>query len=48
MIWAVDLDDGTYINALGEGFDRAKKNVLPDPGFWALSDMGSDMLPGEL
>lgn len=34
MIWAVDLDDGTLIDALGKSLGRAKKEDLgPSPPF---------------
>ena len=32
MVWAVDLDDGTLIDALGENLGRHKKLELPDMG----------------
>lgn len=30
MVWAIDLDDGTLINALGENLDRDKSRILPN------------------
>lgn len=40
MIWAVDLDDGTYIDSLGKGFTRPKQKIYPDAGYGG-SDLGS-------
>ncbi|KAL2068496.1 hypothetical protein VTL71DRAFT_14833 [Oculimacula yallundae] len=45
MIWAVDLDDGTEIDALGKGFGRPKKRISPQPGARQLSDLGSALSP---
>ena len=44
MVWAIDLDDGTLIDALGANLDRKKKSVLPPPKngwpdyIWPLGD----------
>jgi len=32
MVWAVDLDDGTLINALGANLNRKKAMVFNDTG----------------
>lgn len=40
MVWAIDLDDGTLINALGANMGREKKNVPPQPLLWG-PDLGS-------
>lgn len=31
MVWAIDLDDGTMIKALGDNVDRAKDTVIETP-----------------
>lgn len=33
MIWAIDLDDGTLIDALGSTLSRNKTKVLSEPPF---------------
>lgn len=30
MVWAIDLDDGTLINALGKNLNRDKSRVFPN------------------
>lgn len=30
MVWAIDLDDGTLIDALGESLGRVKKPKIPE------------------
>lgn len=30
MIWAIDLDDGTLIDALGSNMERGKREVFND------------------
>ena len=31
MVWAIDLDDGTLIKALGQGLSRKESDVVPVP-----------------
>ncbi|KAK8076337.1 hypothetical protein PG994_003609 [Apiospora phragmitis] len=38
MIWAIDLDDGTLINALGSNLSRKKASVLPEKNKTDLAD----------
>lgn len=33
MIWAIDLDDGTLIDALGSTLSRNKTRILPEAPF---------------
>ncbi len=33
MVWAIDLDDGTLIGALGSNLNRPKATVYPWKGF---------------
>jgi chitinase len=40
MIWAIDLDDGTLINALGSDLDRDKAEVYSDPTYF-VPDFGT-------
>ena len=30
MIWAIDLDDGSLIDALGSNMGRKKKSIAPE------------------
>lgn len=41
MVWAVDLDDGTLIDALGSNMGRKKKHIPPMPSIWNGGDLGS-------
>lgn len=45
-MWAIDLDDGTLIEALGENLGREKSSVFPDVPI-NLPDLGTDW-PDEL
>ena len=47
MVWAIDLDDGTLINALGANMGRHKKDVPPDAPLWGGPDLGTGW-PDEL
>ncbi|KAK8857289.1 glycoside hydrolase family 18 protein [Apiospora arundinis] len=38
MVWAIDLDDGTLINALGSNLARQKATVLPEKNKTDLAD----------
>lgn len=40
MVWAIDLDDGTLIDALGANMGRKKRKVPPQAPLWG-SDLGS-------
>ncbi|TPX09628.1 uncharacterized protein E0L32_009229 [Thyridium curvatum] len=42
MIWAIDLDDGTLINALGKSLGRPRRPELPDPPARSNCFGGSD------
>ncbi|KAF1812796.1 glycoside hydrolase [Eremomyces bilateralis CBS 781.70] len=42
MVWAIDLDDGTLIDALGGLLGREKKETYPTGGWkWLYADLGS-------
>lgn len=47
MIWAIDLDDGTLIEALGEGIKR-KKSTINEPqkavNCFGTGNLGKDEL----
>lgn len=51
MVWAIDLDDGTLLNALGSVSSRPKESLLKDlpsviPDFdspWPDSDAESEL-----
>lgn len=47
MIWAIDLDDGTLIDALGSNLGRDKDSILPDRPYY-LPDFGTDWDKDEL
>lgn len=40
MVWAIDLDDGTLINALGSNMGRPKTKVYPEPPYY-VPDFGT-------
>jgi chitinase len=40
MIWAIDLDDGTLLNALAENLTRKKADVMNATGEWHLGCSG--------
>lgn len=47
MVWAIDLDDGTMIEALGKGIKRRKATVVEPPKViecFGSSDMNKDEL----
>ncbi|CAG8979165.1 hypothetical protein HYALB_00000299 [Hymenoscyphus albidus] len=44
MIWAIDLDDGSSIDALGKGLGRPKANVTADLSGLPGSDLGTGPL----
>lgn len=41
MVWAIDLNDGTSIDALGKGLGRPKALVSPDISGQMGSDLGT-------
>jgi chitinase len=48
MIWAIDLDDGTLINALGSNLDRKKDEVYSNRKYF-IPDFGTSWdVTGEL
>lgn len=48
MIWAIDLDDGELIGALGKAMGKEKEIVLDDLGFDDyITDLGTNKT-GEL
>ena len=46
MVWAIDLDDGTLIKALGDSMGKKKKNIPPTAALGG-SDFGTGW-PDEL
>lgn len=47
MVWAIDLDDGTLIDSLGESLGRQKTRTLPEiPLAQSCFGGGGDCLPG--
>ena len=46
MVWAVDLDDGTLIDALGANLNRPKAEVYEE--IFMECDMGTGLRFGEL
>lgn len=41
MVWAIDLDDGSSIGALGKALGRPKASVSPDVSGQMGSDLGT-------
>ncbi|KAL8801880.1 MAG: hypothetical protein Q9182_004169 [Xanthomendoza sp. 2 TL-2023] len=48
MIWAIDLDDGTLIDALGANMGRPKQKTFPDAPIWGGTDLGTGRKRDEL
>jgi chitinase len=46
MVWAIDLDDGTLIDSLGESLGRQKTLTLPELPLTETCFGGGECAPG--